>query len=108
MKKADNIKVKITAIENFGAFIEHHDENQIWKGLIHISEFSDFFVTSITDFVNVGDEVEVEILEINNDKKQLKLSYKSIRPELKKSSEIRETGNGFNKLKSNTDNKVKG
>ena len=95
--KAQVVTVKITNITPFGAFCELKNAT----GLIHISEFSDFFVKDIKQFVNVGDEVEVEVLDFDADKKQVKLSYKNCRPELlkKTNSQIQETGAGFQPLK---------
>ena len=87
-KAGDIVEVKVVGILNYGAFceIEYKDEktNEIEriKGLIHISRISDFFVKNIQDFFKVGDIVEVEILSFNREKKQLELSYKSIRPAL--------------------------
>ncbi|WP_425380267.1 S1 RNA-binding domain-containing protein [Spiroplasma endosymbiont of Stenodema calcarata] len=95
--KGTKIIVKITNITPFGAFCELKDA----AGLIHISEFSDFFVRDIKEFVNVGDSVEVEVLEFDSVKKQVKLSYKNCRPELlkKNNSQIQEIGAGFQPLR---------
>ncbi|MFW4371341.1 MAG: S1 RNA-binding domain-containing protein [Spiroplasma sp. hy2] len=78
--KKSKVIVKITNITPFGAFCELKDA----AGLIHISEFSDFFVRNIQEFVNVGDNVEVEVLDFDPVKKHVKLSYKNCRPELLK------------------------
>ncbi|QBQ07975.1 hypothetical protein SGLAD_v1c07760 [Spiroplasma gladiatoris] len=101
MEKGQKVKAKITSIVNYGAFCEVTDESSIVKGLIHISEFSDYFVGDISQFVNIGDEVDVEVIDIIKDKNQVKLSYKRIRPELLKENEskIKETGEGFDNLK---------
>ncbi|WP_342252458.1 S1 RNA-binding domain-containing protein [Spiroplasma endosymbiont of Amphibalanus improvisus] len=83
LKPGDIVTAEITNIAPYGAFCKIGDAT----GLIHISEFSDFFVKSINDFVEVGDSVEVEILSFDEDKKQAKLSYKKIRSELLKTDE---------------------
>ncbi|WP_339021766.1 S1 RNA-binding domain-containing protein [Spiroplasma endosymbiont of Atherix ibis] len=44
------------------------DEDKVIKGLIHISEISDFYVKSIDEFLNLNEEYEVEIIDILNDK----------------------------------------
>ncbi|AGM24763.1 hypothetical protein SSYRP_v1c01980 [Spiroplasma syrphidicola EA-1] len=95
--KGQMVTAKITNITPFGAFCELQNAS----GLIHISEFSDFFVRDIKDFVNIGDSVEVEVLDFDPNKKQVKLSYKSCRPELlkKNNNQIQETGSGFQPLR---------
>lgn len=74
MKKGDIVKGKITSIKSFGAFVK---VNETIDGLIHISEISNGFVRNIEDYLTVGDEVELEILDISSDNK-LSLSYKSL------------------------------
>lgn len=73
MKKGSIVVGKITAIKNYGAFVKVYDHD----GLIHISEFSDDYVKDIKDIVNVGDFVNLEVLDIDEKNKKLKLSYKS-------------------------------
>ena len=46
--------------------------------MIHISEFSDGFVRNINDFVKIGQEIRLRILEIDEESKRMKLSYKQI------------------------------
>ncbi len=53
---------KIKRITNFGAFCEILPGKE---GLIHISEISDRFVKNIEDFIKVGDEVKVKVIEID-------------------------------------------
>ncbi|UZQ30715.1 MAG: S1 RNA-binding domain-containing protein [Spiroplasma phoeniceum] len=67
-----NIIFKITNIAPFGAFCDLKDA----ACLIDISEFSDFFVRDIWEFVIVDDNVEVEVLDFDPVKKHVKLSYK--------------------------------
>ena len=74
MKIGDIVYGKVTNILGYGAFVlvEEYD------GLIHISEFSDHFVRDIKEFVNIGDEVKLKIIEIDEENKRLKLSYKQL------------------------------
>lgn len=97
-EKGDIVKAKITAIEGYGAFASLDEE---YSGLIHISELTENFVRDISDFVKIGDIVNVEILEISEIKNQLKLSAKGINEELyrKNSNKIKETVFGFYLLK---------
>ncbi|AKX33888.1 S1 RNA binding domain protein [Spiroplasma litorale] len=101
VEKGQKIIAKVTAIVNYGAFCEIIDNDETIKGLIHISEISDFYVKSISEFLETGKEYEVEVIDFSKDKNQVKLSYKSIRPELLKieNSKIKETTNGFDNLK---------
>lgn len=80
-KKGEVVKAKITAIEAYGAFAAIDDE---YSGLIHISELTDKFVKNITDFVEIGDEINVKILGYVENKKQLKLSAKDVNDDLYK------------------------
>ncbi len=78
--KNSKIIVKITNITPYGAFCRAERAD----GLIHISEVSDYYVRDIKDFFDVGDEIEVEIIDFDTVRKHLKLSYKKCRPELLK------------------------
>lgn len=74
-KVGDRIKRAITSLTDFGMFVEV--EKGI-DGMIHISEVSKDFLKNISDKYSVGDEVEAEIIEINDDKEKVKLSIKRI------------------------------
>lgn len=63
---------KVTGITNFGAFVELESGE---TGLVHISEVADSFVKDINDFVTVGDEVKVRVLNVD-DKGKIGLSMK--------------------------------
>ena len=76
MKKNNNIVCKVTGIQPYGVFVTYED----YVGLIHISEVSDQYVSSIEDILCVGDEVEATILEIDEEQKRLKLSFKQANP----------------------------
>ncbi len=54
--------VKITRIVNFGAFCELPSGKE---GLIHISEIADAFVSSVEDFVKIGDQVKAKLIKID-------------------------------------------
>lgn len=98
-KKGDIVKAKITAIEKYGAFAQIDDD---YCGLIHISEITDKFVKNITDFIEIGDIVNVKILEIPEDSNKLKLSVKYVNDDLYKNKKrkLKETVFGFYLLKS--------
>lgn len=109
IKAGDKLNVKIASIASFGAFCDVLNDEDGAKGLIHISEFSDYFVNDINEFVTVGEEYEVEAISYDAAKKQVKLSFKATHPEFLKSSEkpkLQESGQGFKGLKSNVDKHV--
>lgn len=105
-KEGDVVKAKITAIEKYGAFASLDEE---YSGLIHISEITYKFVRNITDFVEIGDEINVKILNIPQEKNQLRLSAKDVNNNLykNKKSKIKETVFGFYLLKTALPNWIK-
>lgn len=98
IKEKDIIKVKITGIQKYGAFATLDDED--YNGLIHISEISYGYVKNIHDFINIGDDIYAEVVNIDEDTKKIKLSIKDI--DYKKSGvklkRMSETKNGFTPL----------
>ncbi|PPE04648.1 hypothetical protein EELLY_v1c03280 [Entomoplasma ellychniae] len=72
------ITAQISDIAPFGAFAIFELDGKQYKGLIHISEIANSFVTNINDFVKVGEDVQVLILELNEEKAQAKLSIKQV------------------------------
>jgi general stress protein 13 len=76
MKIKDSIVCKVTGIQSYGVFVLCED----YSGLIHISEISDQYVPSISEILCVGDEVEVKVLDVDEENKRLKLSYKQANP----------------------------
>ena len=73
--KGKVVRGTVTCIEPYGAFMSF---DEYYTGLIHISEISKGFVKDIHDFINVGDHIYVEILDVNEEEAQLKLSIKNI------------------------------
>ncbi|WP_096186161.1 S1 domain-containing RNA-binding protein [Evansella halocellulosilytica] len=57
---------KVTGITNFGAFVELPGGT---TGLVHISEVADNYVKDINEFLSVGDEVKVKVLNVEDDGK---------------------------------------
>ena len=77
-------KVKIAGLTTFGAFatvIPGID------GLIHISQLSNQHVAKPQDVVNVGDELEAQIVAIDFDKKRVSLSVRALLPEVEAAAE---------------------
>ena len=94
MQNGDIVSGTVTGIKDYGAFVQVED----YCGLIHISEFSDGFVKNINDIVAIGDVVNVEILEIDEEEKKLKLSYKTANVLPSKLLEYVHIYKGFNAL----------
>lgn len=86
----------ITNILGYGAFVEVDKE---YTGLIHISEFSDNYVRSIKDFVEIGERVKLKVIEVEEDKKRLKLSYKTMNKVRGVKGEIPKFTIGFKSLR---------
>ena len=63
MKPGDIVNGKITNILGYGAFVVVGD----YDGLVHISEFSDNFVKNINDFVKVGQELRLKVIEVDEE-----------------------------------------
>ncbi len=74
-KKGSIIRGTVTGIETYGVFVSC---DEYYSGLIHISEISYSYVKNITDFVNVGDLIYAEVIDIDESLGQLKLSIKNI------------------------------
>lgn len=60
------LRGKVTRITNFGAFVELPEGS---TGLVHISEVADKYVKDINEHLNVGDEVNVKVLNVEKDGK---------------------------------------
>jgi polyribonucleotide nucleotidyltransferase len=69
---------RIVSIKDFGAFVEIAPETD---GLCHVSELSSHYVERVTDVVNMGDEVQVKVILID-DQGRIKLSRKAAMQEL--------------------------
>lgn len=69
------LKGKVTRLEKFGVFVEVGAER---PGLVHISEMTHDYIKTPGDVVKEGDEIEVQVLEVNRRKKQIKLSMKAL------------------------------
>jgi small subunit ribosomal protein S1 len=75
---------KVTRTEAFGAFIELEPGVE---GLVHISELDHRRVKRVTDVLNVGQMVDVQVVEVDPGRKRISLSSKALQekpPELTK------------------------
>jgi polyribonucleotide nucleotidyltransferase len=69
---------RVASVKDFGAFVEILPGRD---GLCHISELSSEYVSSVTDVCNVGDEIKVLVIDID-DHDRVKLSRKRALQEL--------------------------
>lgn len=95
-REGDLVYGTITNILGYGAFVEI-DKN--YTGLVHISEFSDGYVRNIRDFVQIGEKVKLRVIEVDEENKRLKLSYKTINKVRGVKGEIPKFSIGFKSLR---------
>lgn len=101
-KTGSIIKGQVTGIEKYGIFIS---VDPWYDGLIHISEISDGFVKDVNDYVTIGETIYCQILEVDEENLQLKLSIKNINYKtINNNNNIKESKNGFLPLKNNLQN----
>jgi predicted RNA-binding protein with RPS1 domain len=74
-KVGDSLEVKVVKVLDYGVFVIDEDGT---KGLIHVSQVSDHYVNNLNDYFTAGDLIEVSIMEYDETKNQLKLSYKEL------------------------------
>ena len=72
-KVGDVVTGKVTGIQPYGAFVALDDETQ---GLVHISEITYGYVKDVHEFIKVGDEIMVKILDVDEDQKKISLSIR--------------------------------
>ncbi len=75
LAKGDIVKGRVAKIENNQAFI---DLGYKFDGIIELRDVSNLFVEKIEDVLKVGDEIEAQITEINDDKERLLLSKRVV------------------------------
>ena len=104
----DVLSGKVTGVQAYGAFVALDEETQ---GLVHISEITYGYVKDVSEFLSVGQEVEVKVLEIDEVAGKISLSIRALqeRPPVmrkdekpKKSLQARvdeHDAEGFNSLK---------
>ncbi len=74
----DTIKVTVSNIEPYGAFV---DLGEDLEAFLHVSEISwDKNVKHPKDYLEVGQDIDVEIIEIDKENKRLRVSLKKLLP----------------------------
>ncbi|WP_353662924.1 30S ribosomal protein S1 [Hydrogenimonas sp. SS33] len=78
LEEGDAIKVTVSNIEPYGAFVDLGNDIE---GFLHVSEVSwDKNISNPKEYLNVGDEIDVEVIEINPETRRLRVSYKNLQP----------------------------
>ncbi|WP_010532301.1 S1 domain-containing post-transcriptional regulator GSP13 [Lentibacillus jeotgali] len=104
---------KVTGIQPYGAFVALDDETQ---GLVHISEVTHGFVKDINDYLAIGDDVKVKILNLDAENNKVSLSIRATQGPPKNqekgqkntaSKQQEDTNPGFNTLKDKLDEWIK-
>lgn len=76
LEVGDTIKVTISNLETYGAFVDIGNDIE---GFLHISELSwDKNIKHPKDCIEKGQEVDVEVIEINPSEKRLRVSLKNL------------------------------
>lgn len=70
-------KGRVVSTVAFGAFVEYLPGKE---GLLHISEIEHFRVGDVEDVLSVGDEVEVQLIEVDDRTGKVRLSRKALLP----------------------------
>ncbi len=73
LKPGDRVRGVVSSIVHFGVFVDIGGMD----GLIHVSELSWKHVDHPSAILSAGDEIEVEILEVDPDKERISLSLKA-------------------------------
>ena len=95
--KDDIVVGKVTGIAKYGIFLTFDDGA---VGMVHISEMSYDFLKDIHEYVTIGEEIEVRVLDAS-DTSKLQLTMKGL-SEIKVYNDpkhLKETRHGFDTLK---------
>ncbi|PPB66971.1 30S ribosomal protein S1 [Campylobacter hyointestinalis] len=78
LEVGDTIKVTVSNIEPYGAFVDLGNDIE---GFLHISEISwDKNIKNPKDFIKEGEELDVEVIEIEANDRRLRVSLKNLLP----------------------------
>jgi small subunit ribosomal protein S1 len=79
LEVGSKVKGKVVVIADYGAFVEVAEGVE---GLVHVSEMSwSTHLRSAQDFVNVGDEVEAQVLTLDREERKMSLGIKQLTPD---------------------------
>lgn len=99
IKCGNIVEGQVTGITKYGIFVSLEDN---YVGMIHISEVCNGFVEDLKKMYAIGDILKVKVLDIDDNKMQVKLSIKKILNKGKmNNSRLVEKGKGFTPLSEN-------
>ncbi|MEG0256668.1 MAG: bifunctional 4-hydroxy-3-methylbut-2-enyl diphosphate reductase/30S ribosomal protein S1 [Christensenella sp.] len=75
-KKGDKVMGKVKRLTDFGAFVDVGGVD----GLLHITDISWVKIKHPSELLNVGDEIEVLIMNVDPEKKRISLGLKQLAP----------------------------
>ncbi|MGH2267449.1 30S ribosomal protein S1 [Campylobacter taeniopygiae] len=76
LEVGDTIKVVVSNIEPYGAFVDLGNDIE---GFLHISEISwDKNIKNPKDYIGKGQEIDVEVIEINSEERRLRVSLRNL------------------------------
>eukprot|EP00520_Triparma_pacifica_P009855 CAMPEP_0118643548 /NCGR_PEP_ID=MMETSP0785-20121206/6452_1 /TAXON_ID=91992 /ORGANISM="Bolidomonas pacifica, Strain CCMP 1866" /LENGTH=413 /DNA_ID=CAMNT_0006535223 /DNA_START=34 /DNA_END=1275 /DNA_ORIENTATION=+ len=75
---------KVKTVTSYGAFVDIGYQSD---GLLHISRIADDFVSNVEDILAVNQEVNVRVISVDTEKKQVALTMRSIEAEEKAEAE---------------------
>ncbi len=79
IEEGDEIEVTVSNIEKYGAFV---DIGNGAEGFLHVSEISwDKKINTPSDYLKVGDIINVKVIEVNPIEHRLRVSRKQLLPE---------------------------
>ena len=71
----DVLTGKVTGVQPYGAFVALDEQTQ---GLVHISEITYGFVKDVNDFLSVGEDIQVKVLEVDEEQKKISSSIREL------------------------------
>ncbi len=78
LDEGDTITVTVSNVEPYGVFVDLGNDIE---GFLHVSEITwDKNIKSPKDYLEVGQEIDVEVIEIDSKKHKLRVSLKSLLP----------------------------
>ncbi len=78
LEVGDTVKVVVSNIESYGAFVDLGNDIE---GFLHISEISwDKDIKHSKDYISKGQELDVEVIEIDSNERRLRVSLRNLLP----------------------------
>lgn len=99
LKIGQRIKGTVTGIQPYGIFVQLDEDTQ---GLVHISEITYGYVENIREEHQIGDEVEVMVMDIDEFSHKISLSLRATQTKVNRKSKKRRYHPRYSNPKSTT------